>query len=131
MPSGWPIHARIRSSNPRSNSSDTRAACSGLSLTSTSTLRVIDNPLLRSLPVFAALQASACSGCEQPNLQVERNPELLTGPGLPLLSSAGYVAIVDNAQKQWQQVTRGAGGGALAWPALLRRLDHSDASYAD
>ncbi len=39
--------------------------------------------------------------------------------------------IVDGAQKQWQQVTRGAGGGALAWPALLRRLDHSDASYAD
>ncbi len=34
-----------------------------------------------------------------------------------------YIAqpIIDGAQAQWEQVTRGAGGG-LAWPALLRRL---------
>ncbi len=39
--------------------------------------------------------------------------------------------IVDNAQAQWKQVTHGKGGGALAWPALRRRLDRSDAGYAD
>jgi ribulose-5-phosphate 4-epimerase/fuculose-1-phosphate aldolase len=33
--------------------------------------------------------------------------------------------IVEGAQKQWQQVTRGA-GAELAWPALLRRLDRRD-----
>ena len=37
-------------------------------------------------------------------------------------------AIVDGAERQWQAVTQGAGGG-LAWPALLRRLDRSDPSY--
>jgi hypothetical protein len=37
-------------------------------------------------------------------------------------------AIVAGAQAQWKQVTRGVGGG-LAWPALLRRLDRSDAGY--
>lgn len=37
-------------------------------------------------------------------------------------------AIVDGAQDQWDKVTRGAGGG-LAWPALLRRLDRTDAGY--
>ena len=36
--------------------------------------------------------------------------------------------IVDGAPTQWEQVTRGAGGG-LAWPALLRKLDRSDSSY--
>ena len=36
--------------------------------------------------------------------------------------------IVDGAQAQWQQVTKGAGGG-LAWPALLRKLDRLDPSY--
>jgi ribulose-5-phosphate 4-epimerase/fuculose-1-phosphate aldolase len=39
-------------------------------------------------------------------------------------------AIVDGAQAQWRQVTRGSGGG-LAWPALLRRLDRSDPGYRD
>jgi ribulose-5-phosphate 4-epimerase/fuculose-1-phosphate aldolase len=39
-------------------------------------------------------------------------------------------AIVDGAQAQWRQVTRGA-GGTLAWPALLRRLDRTDPSYRD
>jgi ribulose-5-phosphate 4-epimerase/fuculose-1-phosphate aldolase len=39
-------------------------------------------------------------------------------------------AIVDGAEQQWQAVTQGAGGG-LAWPALLRRLDRSDASYRE
>jgi ribulose-5-phosphate 4-epimerase/fuculose-1-phosphate aldolase len=37
-------------------------------------------------------------------------------------------AVVDGAQAQWEQVTRGAGGG-LAWPALLRKLDRADPSY--
>ena len=37
-------------------------------------------------------------------------------------------AIVAGGQAQWRQVTRGIGGG-LAWPALLRRLDRSDAGY--
>ena len=36
--------------------------------------------------------------------------------------------IVAGAPTQWEQVTRGAGGG-LAWPALLRKLDRSDSSY--
>ncbi len=36
--------------------------------------------------------------------------------------------IIEGAQAQWQQVTRGAGGG-LAWPALLRKLDRLDPSY--
>lgn len=39
-------------------------------------------------------------------------------------------AIVDGAQRQWEMVTRGAGGG-LAWPALLRRLDSVAAGYAE
>ena len=37
-------------------------------------------------------------------------------------------AIVSSADRQWDAVTRGAGGG-LAWPALLRRLDARDPSY--
>lgn len=36
--------------------------------------------------------------------------------------------IIEGAQGQWQQVTRGAGGG-LAWPALLRRLDRIDPGF--
>ena len=36
--------------------------------------------------------------------------------------------IIEGAQAQWQQVTRGAGGG-LAGPALLRKLDRLDPSY--
>jgi len=36
--------------------------------------------------------------------------------------------IIEGAQAQWQQVTRGAGGG-LAWPALQRKLDRLDPSY--
>lgn len=36
--------------------------------------------------------------------------------------------IIEGAQAQWRQVTRGAGGG-LAWPALLRKLDRLDPSY--
>ena len=39
-------------------------------------------------------------------------------------------AIVDGAQAQWNQVTRGTGGG-LAWPALVRRLDRVNPGYAD
>jgi ribulose-5-phosphate 4-epimerase/fuculose-1-phosphate aldolase len=38
--------------------------------------------------------------------------------------------IIETAQAQAKAVTRGA-GGALAWPALLRRLDRIDASYRD
>ena len=37
-------------------------------------------------------------------------------------------SIVDDAPRQFATVTRGAGGN-LAWPALLRRLDATDASY--
>ncbi len=36
--------------------------------------------------------------------------------------------IVDSAPMQWENVTRGAGAG-LVWPALLRKLSQSDASY--
>jgi ribulose-5-phosphate 4-epimerase/fuculose-1-phosphate aldolase len=39
-------------------------------------------------------------------------------------------AIVEGAQAQWRQVTRGSGGG-LAWPALLRRLDRTDPGYRE
>jgi ribulose-5-phosphate 4-epimerase/fuculose-1-phosphate aldolase len=38
--------------------------------------------------------------------------------------------IIETAQAQVTQVTRGAGGG-LAWPGLLRRLDRLDPSYRD
>jgi len=38
-------------------------------------------------------------------------------------------AIVDGAQEQWEKVTHGA-GGALAWPALLRRLDRQSPGYS-
>ena len=38
--------------------------------------------------------------------------------------------IIATATAQAKQVTRGL-GGALAWPALLRRLDRIDASYRD
>ncbi|MBK7768186.1 MAG: class II aldolase/adducin family protein, partial [Sulfuritalea sp.] len=37
-------------------------------------------------------------------------------------------SIVDGAQAQWEQVTRGAGGGLAA--ALLRRLDRRNPGYA-
>ncbi|HZT55467.1 MAG TPA: class II aldolase/adducin family protein [Burkholderiaceae bacterium] len=37
--------------------------------------------------------------------------------------------IIAGAQQQAKQVTRGVGGGALAWPGLLRRLDRADPSY--
>ncbi|MGE0358068.1 MAG: class II aldolase/adducin family protein [Burkholderiales bacterium] len=37
-------------------------------------------------------------------------------------------AIVDGAEAQWNQVTRGTGGG-LAWPALLRSLDRADPGF--
>ncbi len=37
--------------------------------------------------------------------------------------------IIAGAQQQAKQVTRGVGGGALAWPGLLRRLDRLDAGY--
>ena len=39
-------------------------------------------------------------------------------------------AIVDGAMRQLETVTRGTGGG-IAWPALRRRLDRADPSYAD
>jgi len=37
--------------------------------------------------------------------------------------------IIAGAQAQAKQVTRGAGGAALTWPGLLRRLDRADPSY--
>lgn len=36
--------------------------------------------------------------------------------------------IVDGAQRQWEQVTRGLGGG-IAWAGLLRRLDRRNPGY--
>jgi ribulose-5-phosphate 4-epimerase/fuculose-1-phosphate aldolase len=39
-------------------------------------------------------------------------------------------SILDTATAQAKQVTRGA-GGALAWPALLRKLDRQDPSYRE
>jgi hypothetical protein len=38
--------------------------------------------------------------------------------------------IIETAQAQATQVTRGA-GGSLAWPGLLRKLDRIDPSYRD
>jgi ribulose-5-phosphate 4-epimerase/fuculose-1-phosphate aldolase len=38
--------------------------------------------------------------------------------------------IVAGADRQWDIVTRGAGGG-LAWPALLRKLDARNPGYRD
>jgi ribulose-5-phosphate 4-epimerase/fuculose-1-phosphate aldolase len=37
--------------------------------------------------------------------------------------------IIAGAQAQAKQVTKGIGPGALAWPALLRKLDRLDPSY--
>ena len=37
--------------------------------------------------------------------------------------------IIATAAEQARQATRGAGGGALTWPGLLRRLDRADPSY--
>ena len=37
--------------------------------------------------------------------------------------------IISTASEQARVATRGAGGGALAWPALLRKLDRLDSSY--
>jgi ribulose-5-phosphate 4-epimerase/fuculose-1-phosphate aldolase len=38
-------------------------------------------------------------------------------------------AVIDTAQQQARVVTGGIGGGALAWPGLLRRLDRADSSF--
>ena len=37
--------------------------------------------------------------------------------------------IIDTAAAQAREATRGVGGGALAWPGLLRRLDGIDPSF--
>ena len=37
--------------------------------------------------------------------------------------------IISTAAEQARDVTRGVGGGALAWPGLLRRLDRIDPSF--
>ena len=37
--------------------------------------------------------------------------------------------IIGSATAQAREVTRGVGGGALAWPGLLRRLDRLDPSF--
>lgn len=39
--------------------------------------------------------------------------------------------IIASAMEQARVVTRGQGAGALAWPALLRRLDRADPSWRD
>ncbi len=38
-------------------------------------------------------------------------------------------SIIGTARQQAMQVTKGVGGGALTWPALLRKLDRADASF--
>ena len=38
-------------------------------------------------------------------------------------------AIIDGAQRQAREATKGIGPGALAWPSLLRKLDRIDPSY--
>ena len=38
-------------------------------------------------------------------------------------------AIIEGAQEQARQVTRGMGAGALTWPGLLRRLDRHSPGY--
>jgi ribulose-5-phosphate 4-epimerase/fuculose-1-phosphate aldolase len=38
-------------------------------------------------------------------------------------------AIIEGAQRQAREVTRGVGPGALTWPSLLRKLDRIDPSY--
>ena len=37
--------------------------------------------------------------------------------------------IIAGAREQARVVTRGVGGGALAWPGLLRRLDRQSPGY--
>jgi hypothetical protein len=39
--------------------------------------------------------------------------------------------ILDGIQMARNKVTRGVGPGALAWPALLRKLDRLDPSFRD
>jgi ribulose-5-phosphate 4-epimerase/fuculose-1-phosphate aldolase len=39
--------------------------------------------------------------------------------------------ILAGADQQWERVTRGAGVGSLAWPALLRKLDATNPGYRD
>ena len=50
------------------------------------------------------------------------------GGGAPLRRI--QAPILAGAEKQWDMVTRGAGGG-LAWPALLRKLDATNPGYRD
>jgi ribulose-5-phosphate 4-epimerase/fuculose-1-phosphate aldolase len=40
-------------------------------------------------------------------------------------------SILDGIKQQVEQVTKGNGFGALAWPGLLRRLDRRNPGYAD
>ena len=40
-------------------------------------------------------------------------------------------AVIATAAEQARQATRGAGGGALTWPGLLRRLDRIDTGYRE
>jgi hypothetical protein len=37
--------------------------------------------------------------------------------------------ILDGMRTAAKKATRGVGGGALAWPALLRKLDRMDPSF--
>lgn len=68
-------------------------------LTQLRTLFVWSNPELRSLPVFGALEGAACSGCfAELTLQVSDNPNLQTGPGLPLLERAQGIHVANNAR---------------------------------
>ena len=39
--------------------------------------------------------------------------------------------ILDGVQTAANKATGGVGGGALAWPALLRKLDRADPSFRD
>lgn len=47
------------------------------------------------------------------------------GGALRLIPSA----IIEGAQRQAREVTKGVGPGALTWPSLLRKLDRGDPSY--
>lgn len=57
------------------------------------------NDQLRSLPVFTALEGVACSGCpEELIMQINDNPNLQTGPGLPSLQTAQAIHIANDAR---------------------------------
>ncbi len=77
-------------------------------LTRVGGLTVANNASLRSLPVFFALESLDCELCSQPSILVSENPQLESGPGLPVLNSAEYIHIAHN-----ERLTSLDGFGAL------------------